>query len=135
MAGRRQIGRHQLRGQHARLPGAGTRSPLPGTEPRPGAARRRRMGEHHLPVTETGAGPGSVTPFPALSVAPMLDVTDRHFRRFVRSISRHVLLYTEMVTEQALRFGPADRLLAFSPEEQLLVLQLVDADAGVPASS
>jgi len=86
------------------------------------------MGEHHLPVTETGAGPGSVTPFPALSVAPMLDVTDRHFRRFVRSISRHVLLYTEMVTEQALRFGPADRLLAFSPEEQPLVLQLGGSD-------
>ena len=37
-----------------------------------------------------------------LSVAPMLDWTDRHCRYFLRQISRHVLLYTEMVTSGAL---------------------------------
>lgn len=86
------------------------------------------MGEHHVPVTEAGARPGRLNGFPVLSVAPMLDVTDRHFRRLVRGISRHVLLYTEMVTEQALRFGPAERLLAFSDAEQPLVLQLGGSD-------
>lgn len=82
------------------------------------------MGEHHVPVTKTGARPGSLNAQHPLSVAPMLDVTDRHFRSFIRLISRHVLLYTEMVTEQALRFGRADRLLGFSAEEEPLVLQL-----------
>lgn len=59
-----------------------------------------------------------------LSVAPMMDWTDRHCRYFLRLISRRVLLYTEMVTTGAILQGPRERLLAFSPEEQPLVLQL-----------
>jgi tRNA-dihydrouridine synthase A len=59
-----------------------------------------------------------------LSVAPMMDRTDRHFRYFMRLISRHTLLYTEMVTTQAILHGDHDRLLGFSPEEKPLVLQL-----------
>ncbi len=63
-------------------------------------------------------------PMPPLSVAPMMDVTDRHFRSFLRTITRKTLLYTEMVTEQAIRHGDAERLLAFDPGEEPLVLQL-----------
>jgi tRNA-dihydrouridine synthase A len=59
-----------------------------------------------------------------LSVAPMMDRTDRHFRYFLRLISRHTLLYTEMVTTQAIIHGDHARLLGFSPEEKPLVLQL-----------
>jgi tRNA-dihydrouridine synthase A len=59
-----------------------------------------------------------------LSVAPMMDRTDRHFRYFMRLISRHTLLYTEMVTTQAILHGDHERLLGFSPEEKPLVLQL-----------
>jgi tRNA-dihydrouridine synthase A len=59
-----------------------------------------------------------------LSVAPMMDRTDRHFRYFLRQISRHTLLYTEMVTSQAILHGDLDRLLGFTPEEGPLVLQL-----------
>lgn len=87
------------------------------------------MGEHHLPAGETGACPRSMsTGMPALSIAPMMDITDRHFRSFLRTISRHTLLYTEMVTEQAVRFGDPERLLGFHPAEQPLVLQLGGSD-------
>jgi tRNA-dihydrouridine synthase A len=73
------------------------------------------------------------------SVAPMLDCTDRHFRLLMRQISRHALLYTEMVVARALhhisRDGPAggdpgerqrrlERLLGFDPAERPLALQL-----------
>lgn len=54
----------------------------------------------------------------------MMDWTDRHCRYFLRLISRQVLLYTEMVTTGAILFGPRERLLAYSPEEHPLVLQL-----------
>ena len=59
-----------------------------------------------------------------LSVAPQLDVTDRHCRYFLRQISRRTLLYTEMVTTGALIHGDVDRHLRFHPEEHPLALQL-----------
>jgi tRNA-dihydrouridine synthase A len=59
-----------------------------------------------------------------VSVAPMMDWTDRHCRYFLRGFSPRVLLYTEMVTAEALLRGDAARLLQFSPEEQPLALQL-----------
>lgn len=59
-----------------------------------------------------------------LSVAPMMELTDRHFRYFLRRITRSTLLYTEMVTAQAAFFGDPARLLAFDPDEKPLVLQL-----------
>ena len=59
-----------------------------------------------------------------LSVAPMMDWTDRHCRYFLRIISRHILLYTEMITTHALVHGDRDKLLRYSPEERPLVLQL-----------
>ena len=59
-----------------------------------------------------------------LSIAPMMDRTDRHYRYFMRQISRRVLLYTEMITSQAIVHGDRHKLLDFSPEEKPLVLQL-----------
>ena len=59
-----------------------------------------------------------------LSVAPMMDHTDRHFRYFLRQLTRHTLLYTEMITAQAILHGDRHRLLDFSPEEKPLALQL-----------
>jgi tRNA-dihydrouridine synthase A len=59
-----------------------------------------------------------------LSVAPMMDRTDRHFRYFIRQITRRSLLYTEMITTAALRYGDRHKLLDFSPTEKPLALQL-----------
>lgn len=63
-----------------------------------------------------------------LSVAPMLDWTDRHCRYFLRSISRHVRLYTEMVTTGALIHGDHHRHLVFDPLEHPVALQLGGSD-------
>ncbi|MGY9054218.1 MAG: tRNA dihydrouridine(20/20a) synthase DusA, partial [Alphaproteobacteria bacterium] len=62
------------------------------------------------------------------SVAPMMDWTDRHDRYFLRLLSRHARLYTEMVTEQAIRYGDKARLLDFDPAEHPLALQLGGSD-------
>lgn len=59
-----------------------------------------------------------------VSIAPMMDRTDRHFRYFMRQITRRTLLYTEMVTTAAILHGDREKLLGFSPEEKPLVLQL-----------
>lgn len=59
-----------------------------------------------------------------LSVAPMLDWTNRDFRYFLRLISKHCLLYTEMVTTGALIHGDRDRFLGHDISEYLLALQL-----------
>ncbi|MAY01435.1 MAG: tRNA dihydrouridine(20/20a) synthase DusA [Gammaproteobacteria bacterium] len=57
-------------------------------------------------------------------VAPMMDWTDRHCRYFLRLITRHALLYTEMVTSGALIHGERERFLRFNPEEQPVAIQL-----------
>ncbi len=59
-----------------------------------------------------------------LSVAPMMDWTDSHCRMLHRMMTRRAMLYTEMVTAQALIHGPRDRLLGFSAIEHPLALQL-----------
>src|SRR5215472_14862227 len=59
-----------------------------------------------------------------LSVAPMMDWTDRHCRFFLRGFSPDVLLYTEMITAAAILRGDRARLLRFDPEERPLALQL-----------
>jgi tRNA-dihydrouridine synthase A len=59
-----------------------------------------------------------------ISVAPMMDWTDRHCRYFHRLLSRHALLYTEMVTTGALIHGDVPRHLRFNAEEHPLALQL-----------
>ena len=57
-------------------------------------------------------------------VAPMMEYTDRHERYFLRQISRRALLYTEMVTAEAVIHGDRERLLGFSPAEHPVALQL-----------
>ena len=59
-----------------------------------------------------------------LSIAPMLDWTDRYCRYFLRQISRHVVLYTEMVTTGALLHRDPARFLDHHPDEHPLALQL-----------
>ena len=59
-----------------------------------------------------------------LSIAPMMDRTDRHYRYFMRQMTKRTLLYTEMVTAQAILHGDRDRLLGFSLPEKPLVLQV-----------
>ena len=59
-----------------------------------------------------------------LSVAPMMDWTDRHCRYFHRLMTRRAMLYTEMVTAAAIVHGQAARLLDFSDQEHPLALQL-----------
>ena len=63
-----------------------------------------------------------------LSVAPMMDWTDRHCRYFHRLLAPSALLYTEMVTTGAIIHGDADRFLAYNPEEQPVALQLGGSD-------
>ncbi len=58
----------------------------------------------------------------------MMDCTDRHARYLLRLISRRTLLYTEMVTAQALLRGDADYLIGYSPAEHPLALQLGGSD-------
>jgi tRNA-dihydrouridine synthase A len=64
------------------------------------------------------------TPSHRFCVAPMMDWTDRHCRYFLRLLSRHALLYTEMVSTSALLHGDQQRLLGFDVAEQPLALQL-----------
>ncbi|MBU2892123.1 tRNA dihydrouridine(20/20a) synthase DusA [Colwellia sp. D2M02] len=62
-----------------------------------------------------------------LSIAPMLDWTDRHCRYFYRVMSKHTVLYTEMVTTGAILHGKGD-YLAYNDAEHPLVLQLGGSD-------
>ena len=61
------------------------------------------------------------------SVAPMLDWTDRHCRYFLRLMSKHTLLYTEMVTTGAIIYGKGD-YLGYNQEEHPVALQLGGSD-------
>ena len=65
-----------------------------------------------------------------LSVAPMMDWTDRHCRQFHRRFTRRALLYTEMVTAAAVLHGDRERLLGHGPREHPLALQLGGSDPG-----
>ncbi len=70
-----------------------------------------------------------------LSVAPMLDWTDRHCRYFHRLLSKNVLLYTEMVNVNAIIHGDRARHLDFNPNEHPIVLQLGGSDPVLLARS
>ncbi len=63
-----------------------------------------------------------------ISVAPMMAYTDRHFRYFLRLLSPSALLYTEMITAQALKHGEPARWLSFSAQEHPVALQLGGSD-------
>ncbi|MDH4047912.1 MAG: tRNA dihydrouridine(20/20a) synthase DusA [Gammaproteobacteria bacterium] len=70
-----------------------------------------------------------------IAVAPMMDWTDRHCRYFLRLLSPHALLYTEMVTAAALHHGDAARLLQFNEEEHPVALQLGGSDPQLMAAA
>ena len=73
------------------------------------------------PVIAGDAGPKLSRRF---SVAPMMDWTDHHCRYFMRKLSKHALLYTEMVTTGALLHGDRERFLRHDESEHPLALQL-----------
>ncbi len=75
-------------------------------------------------MTEEQGEPAPVEGAYRFSVAPMMDCTDRHFRVLMRQITRHALLYTEMVVAQALHHGHRATLLDFDPCEKPLALQV-----------
>ncbi len=68
-----------------------------------------------------------------VSIAPMMDWTDRHCRYFMRLLSSGVRLYTEMVTTAALCHGDAAALLQFDPSEHPVALQLGGSDPATMA--
>lgn len=70
-----------------------------------------------------------------ICVAPMMDYTDRHCRYLLRLVSPGALLYTEMVTAQALAHGEVERLLGFDASEHPVALQLGGSDPGLLASA
>ncbi len=63
-----------------------------------------------------------------VSVAPMMDCTDRHDRFFLRLISKNVMLYSEMVATKSAIHGDRHKILSFSPEEKPLALQVGGSD-------
>lgn len=63
-----------------------------------------------------------------ISIAPMLDITDRHFRYFCRILTKKSMLYTEMVTSSAIIHGDRNKLLDFDPFEKPLALQIAGCD-------
>ncbi|MCY4128905.1 MAG: tRNA dihydrouridine(20/20a) synthase DusA [Gammaproteobacteria bacterium] len=67
----------------------------------------------------------------ALSIAPMVDHTDRHCRRLLRLIAPKATLYTEMLVAQAIVYGNADRILKFSTVEQPVIAQIAGADPSI----
>lgn len=64
-----------------------------------------------------------------LSIAPMMDRTDRHYRYFMRQITSETLLYTEMVTSMAICHGDLEKLLGFDATENPLILQVGGDDS------
>ena len=97
--------------------------------------RASRMEQSEFPTARgfphAEPSPGPVLP-QLLSVAPMMDWTDLHYRQLARLISRHTWLYTEMVVDKTLLNNPDhDRFLWFPHEQRPIVCQLGGSD---PAS-
>ena len=69
------------------------------------------------------------------SVAPMMDWTDRHCRYFHRLLSQKAVLYTEMVTAEAILHGHRDKLLGFDVHEKPVILQIGGSDASKCATA
>jgi tRNA-dihydrouridine synthase A len=70
-----------------------------------------------------------------ISVAPMMDYTDHYFRYLARLVAPRILLYTEMVTAQAVYFGDRERLLFRDAMESPVVLQLGGSDSAMLAKA
>jgi tRNA-dihydrouridine synthase A len=69
-------------------------------------------------------GGGGYFKAPVFAVAPMIDWTDRHYRFLARQLSKHALLYTEMIVSEAILRGDRERLLGLDDTEQPVALQL-----------
>jgi tRNA-dihydrouridine synthase A len=80
-------------------------------------------------------GPDMTRPPHTLSVAPMMDWTDRHCRAFHRVLTRRTLLYTEMVTTGAVIHGDRERLLGYDAVEHPVALQLGGSEPADLAAS
>lgn len=87
---------------------------------------RKRVLTFH-PTPEYGCHMSTSQNF-IVSVAPMMDWTDRHCRWFHRQLSSKVLLYTEMVVADAVIHGPREQLLAFNSAEHPVALQIGGSD-------
>ena len=83
------------------------------------ATPARPSSEPRLPLTIAGRAERH-----PLSVAPMMDRTDRHYRLFARRLTRRTLLYTEMITASAILHGDRDHLLGYDAGDHPVVLQL-----------
>ncbi|MCB9786577.1 MAG: tRNA dihydrouridine(20/20a) synthase DusA [Deltaproteobacteria bacterium] len=79
--------------------------------------------------------PGTRGQLRAVSVAPMMDRTDRHFRYLMRQLTRRALLYTEMLTTGAVIHGDRQQLLGFDPAEHPVALQLGGDDPSALAEA
>lgn len=66
---------------------------------------------------------------PKISIAPMVDKSHRHFRYFCRLMNKDILLYTEMVTAQAIINGDLNKILYFREEEGSVALQIAASNA------
>jgi len=83
-----------------------------------------------LPKSASNPRNTSLEPSRRFSVAPMMDWTDRHCRYFLRLLSSHTLLYTEMVTNGALLNGDHERFLRYDQTEHPIALQLGGSTPG-----
>ena len=89
------------------------------------------MGGHHVPQAQARPRRRAVSRRSErilLSVAPMMDWTDRHYRVLARQLTRRTLLYTEMVTAPAIVHGDRDKLLGFDASEHPVALQIGGED-------
>tara|TARA_R110002073_G_scaffold25832_2_gene85239 strand:+ start:105270 stop:106358 length:1089 start_codon:yes stop_codon:yes gene_type:complete len=87
----------------------------------------------HIQTPETNTSNADVNR--RLSVAPMMDWTTRDYRYLARLITRHTLLYTEMVTAHAVLHGPRDELLGFDDSEHPVAVQLGGSDPTLLANA
>ncbi len=90
------------------------------------------------PVETSAPCPDAPAPYDGarrLSVAPMMDWTDRHCRAFHRTLTRRALLYTEMVTALAVVRGDRDHLLGFDAVEHPVALQLGGSEPALLAEA
>ncbi len=74
-------------------------------------------------------GHGDALPWERVTIAPMMDITDRRFRYFMRLINPRVRLFTEMIVAHAIVRGNRDKLLKYDTSEHPVVLQLGGDDA------
>eukprot|EP00240_Pyramimonas_obovata_P011161 CAMPEP_0118948894 /NCGR_PEP_ID=MMETSP1169-20130426/48645_1 /TAXON_ID=36882 /ORGANISM="Pyramimonas obovata, Strain CCMP722" /LENGTH=141 /DNA_ID=CAMNT_0006895417 /DNA_START=200 /DNA_END=621 /DNA_ORIENTATION=+ len=97
------------------------------SSPRLQTVRYSSASDGSIDVSST---PTATTPSPLLSVAPMMDWTDTHYRHLARLLSRHTWLYTEMVVDKTLIHNPdnLERWLEFSAHQNPVVLQLGGSD-------